>query len=427
MNDFDPMAYDMAQATVIGSVIEYPARAAMVFATCPATDFTGTYQVMANAIHRLRVNRVPVSLLTLIDELTSVGQLKAAGGHAEISRVAGFGISAVNIDVALHIVADRARLRQLWVASTRAKQIIETEQGCDPRATAQDLITAGESVIAHLDGEQDVDVESVDEFLHGDDDPYDWVIPGLLERTDRLVLTGFEGLGKSSLLRQVAVCAAAGIHPFTGDRVPPQRVLIFDCENSRTKMRRELRPLVLAAQRRTGVTDLPLFVEARPSGLDLTRPEDEADLIRSVTAVQPALLVTGPSYRLHAKNPNDEEVARAVTVVLDRAREVARTSVILEAHSGHGNGDNTRPVRPVGSSLWLRWPEFGYGLRPVDDEPPESRVVDLVAWRGPRDERDWPTRLRPGGVMPWRCETGSELASVREEDEAPNRYERNAS
>lgn len=424
MTDFDPAAYDLAQATVLGNIIKDPTKAALAFALCPATDFTGTYQTIALSMHRLRIDRVPITFLSLVKELTDAGQLQQAGGTAELARVSGFDF---DLDYALHVVAEKARLRQLWVASTRAKQQIEQIQGCDPRATALDLIRTGESVIARLDGEQDTNVESVDEFLHGDDDPYDWVIPGLLERTDRFVLTGFEGLGKSSLLRQIAVCTAAGIHPFTGVRVPQQRVLLFDCENSRKKMRRELRPLILAAKQQTGLTSLPLFVEARPSGLDLTRPEDEADLIGAVTTVQPALLVTGPSYRLHAKNPNDEEVARAVTVVLDRARAAAQTAVILEAHSGHGNGDNTRPVRPVGSSLWLRWPEFGYGLRPVDGTLPSERIVDVVAWRGPRDERDWPTRLRPGGLMPWRTESGHEIAEVREEDELPNRYERNAS
>jgi hypothetical protein len=46
-----------------------------------------------------------------------------------------------------------------------------------------------------------------------DDEP-DWLIPDLLERRDRLILTGEEGLGKSYLLRQIAIMAAAGLDPF---------------------------------------------------------------------------------------------------------------------------------------------------------------------------------------------------------------------
>jgi replicative DNA helicase len=66
--------------------------------------------------------------------------------------------------------------------------------------------------------------------------------------------------------------------------------------------------------------------------------------------------------RLHAANPNDEEPARKVTQVLDRCRSAANCAIVTEAHAGHGYGGLERPIRPTGSSLWLRWPEFGYGL-----------------------------------------------------------------
>ena len=59
------------------------------------------------------------------------------------------------------------------------------------------------------------------EFISIVDPPSDWVIPALLERGDRLIWTGFEGLGKSVITRQLAVCAAAGVHPFTGEPITP--------------------------------------------------------------------------------------------------------------------------------------------------------------------------------------------------------------
>ena len=63
-------------------------------------------------------------------------------------------------------------------------------------------------------------------------------------------------------------------------------------------------------------------------------------------------------------------------------------------------------MRPAGSSAWLRWPEFGYGLRRAkeDDGGEHPNVVDVVAWRGSREERCWPQRLVRGrdGLLPWR-------------------------
>ena len=48
----------------------------------------------------------------------------------------------------------------------------------------------------------------------------------------------------------------------------------------------------------------------------------------------------------------------------------------------------------------MGWPEFGMGLRPVEDD---DSMVSVVKWRGDREVRDWPSRLRRGvdGEMPW--------------------------
>jgi hypothetical protein len=60
----------------------------------------------------------------------------------------------------------------------------------------------------------------------------------------------------------------------------------------------------------------------------------------------------------------------------------------------------------------MRWPEFGFGLRrskDVDDLSPEQKrtnrdrpvKVDVVAWRGSREARSWPTVLQHGQSLPW--------------------------
>lgn len=244
------------------------------------------------------------------------------------------------------------------------------------------------------------------EFLDQTDEPFDWVIPDLLERGDRLILTGFEGLGKSMLTRQLAVCAAAGIDPFRHEhRFPPARVLFIDCENSERQTRRKLRPI--AQVTRDFKQPAPhggMRLIHRPEGLDLASAADAEWLYGTVTAYMPELLLIGPFYKLHDANM-DEVVARRVTVVLDKARAISNCALITEAHAGHGD-NRDRSVRPTGSSLLMRWPEFGYGLAPA----PMAAVVngrctevDFVSWRGARDDRSWPTHLRHGqrGYMPW--------------------------
>ncbi len=149
------------------------------------------------------------------------------------------------------------------------------------------------------------------EFLDADEPEYDWLVPGLLERRDRVILTGGEGKGKSTLLRQFGVQVASGVHPFGGDPFPRRRVLLADVENSREQTRRKLRPIAIALK--ADYSPFPgLYIENRPEGLDLSRSDDRAWLTGHVRDTRPELLITGPLYKLMGGDPTSEEVARQV-------------------------------------------------------------------------------------------------------------------
>lgn len=250
------------------------------------------------------------------------------------------------------------------------------------------------------------------EFIRQADDEYDWIVPGLLERGDRVILTGFEGLGKSMVIRQMATCIAAGIHPFFWDKLfDPQKVLVIDCENSERQSRRKFRALASASikhARRVPEGNLRLI--HRPEGIDLTRQEHADWAMERVVAHQPAVLFIGPFYRLHNANINEELPARKTVAVLDALRAAVNCALITEAHAGHGQPGMSRSVRPAGSSLLLRWPEFGYGLRPAKEPRAGQPVTDVVVqpWRGPREERNWPNYLTYGdpGDWPWKWSPG---------------------
>ena len=79
-----------------------------------------------------------------------------------------------------------------------------------------------------------------------------------------------------------------------------------------------------------------LTVESRPSGIDLTRPEDANWLRKLCETTRPEVLVIGPLYRMHAKNMNDEEPARALTAVIDSIRAAHGCAVVVETHAPHG-------------------------------------------------------------------------------------------
>lgn len=372
------------------------------------------------------VRRVLYRLPELIDAVNGARDVFICEGEKDVHTLEAHGLAATCNpggagkwreeyaeffrDASVLIVADkdtpgRAHARQVRDALAgvaRELCIVEAVEGCKD---VTDHLNAGHA-LADMPTTWPSAPEKVDlapdlwEFLDTPDDEYDWLVPGLLERGDRLILTGFEGLGKSMLGRQMAVTIAAGIHPFRhGARIEPKKVLLIDCENSERQSRRRFRPLANASnrfERRVPAGGMRLI--HRPSGLDLTRDEDAEWLMERVTAHQPDVLFIGPLYRLHNANMNEELPTRRVLTVLDKARTAVNCALIIEAHAGHGEYGKNRSVRPTGSSLLMRWPEFGYGIAPSDDT---GRKVDFKQWRGPRDERDWPERLMWGDPNGW--------------------------
>lgn len=234
-------------------------------------------------------------------------------------------------------------------------------------------------------------IEDLDQFFADLTDTPDWVIPGILERGDRVILTGEEGAGKSHLGRQVAMQTAAGIHPFTGAPITPVRVLLVDLENPAGILRRQLRPLRVQA----GPTLDPerFRIVSRTEGIDLTKTTDRDWLAAAVNDARPDLLITGPIYKMADGDPNEEKSAKPVALFLDYLRAATGTAIWLEAHVGNEtSGSKHRARRPFGWSGWRRWPEFGIHL---------DKDGALTHWRGARETREWPTALQRGGEWPF--------------------------
>jgi 5S rRNA maturation endonuclease (ribonuclease M5) len=320
-------------------------------------------------------------------------------------------------DVAVVADADKPGQAHARAVAASLHGVARRVQVCEPAEGHKDItehLAAGlgiEACVVTVPPETPVRPElapDLHELLDTDEPPYDWLVEGLLERMDRIMLTGVEGLGKSAYLRQIATCCAAGLHPVTFRRIRPLRVLLVDCENNRRQVRRGFRPLRDAAEHDGApVPTGALRIIIRPEGCDLTRSEDAAWLVERVTAHRPDLLILGPLYRLHEGNPNDEEVARKVTVAIDAARLAVECAVLVEAHAGHGEpGKARRHVRVTGSSLYRRWVEAGIGMRPADghyDDKPRPQVVDVLRWKAFRTDAAWPEQLRvgPAGSWPW--------------------------
>jgi replicative DNA helicase len=397
-----------AERSALGSCLLSPVACAEVLAASAAEAYyVPAHQTIYRAIADLFMANQPIDQITLGKYLADRGELARVGGQSYLIDLVQAVPTPGTGEWYADIVQDRGLRRDLIELGTRLVQM-----GYSPDGETSELIERAVAMSRELrdrtSDDDDMPAEDILDFVQHED-TFDWIVPGLLERMDRLILTAGEGGGKSVLLRQIAVTLAAGIHPFeTWKVIDPIRVLVLDCENGESASRRKYRPLLAAADS----LDQPVrrgqfHIRCRPEGLDLTRPQDRSWVMRRVENFKPDLLIIGPIYRLHAGDPNSEELARKVSVVLDEARATAGCAVFMEAHSPHHNGfGQHRTLRPVGSSLWMRWPEFGFGLRPVEDEKSAedgdgARGRRFLPWRGMRDERSWPRFIRQGDKWPW--------------------------
>ncbi|HET7327863.1 MAG TPA: AAA family ATPase [Nocardioidaceae bacterium] len=303
-------------------------------------------------------------------------------------------------------IADYAAIVRGWAVKRRlhseARRVMQQALRPDTNADgyAASVATRFSAIRDAGVAAEDTDALMLDELLDLPEEPYDWIIPGLLERGDRLMVTGEEGLGKSSLLRQIAILAAAGVHPFMpARRIEPIRALIYDAENSRRQFVRKARVLHSFACIH-GENPGPRTLVRNTGRIDITRDRDLARIHSLCDAMQPDVLVIGPLYRLvpHAVNGDDE--AAPLLAALDTIKDRG-IALLIEAHAGKSltEGGGGRNMAPRGSAALLGWPEFGYGMRRVDAA--SEFYCDLIPWRGARDERAWPSRMKRSEGMTW--------------------------
>lgn len=350
-------------------------------------------------ITRMLSRRDPVDPMTVADQARKDGVL-----GVEFSDLLGF-MSQVSSGVSVERYASQVKEQSMRrdLQAVAARLVAEANNPAVPVVQALSGATEELKRVMEANNTGHDDPKLLADIL-AVDDVFEWAIPGMLEKGDRMLVTGFEGGGKSTLLRQIVVLASAGIQPFTFDPIDPVRCMVVDVENSERQWRRAVRGMVNNATR-FGSCDPSQTLHIRSGmGLNITNDADLGKLHGWIDQHEPQVLMIGPLYKLVPGGIRGDEEASPVIAAIDSIRERG-VAIVMEGHAAKGTDTHgTRNLSPRGSAALMGWPEFGFGLY-VDAEAPEK--VDVIRWRGDREKRSWPSEFYRGGIFPWTADTAS--------------------
>lgn len=382
------------EAALLGAVLLLPQHFAAAARTVDAGDFyLPAHGALWAAAVKLHDDGHRPDAVTLRDECATAGQpVPAQVISACLENPAGSWKRAAE-----GVVRLAAARRTLGVLAACTEALWAGQDAYEVLADAQAQLASVDVPVGAVPD----DLSTIEAFMaESKETQAPWVIPGLLRRGWRAVIVAEEGIGKSLLAQQVALCAAAGIHPLAHTPMEPVVSLMVDLENDPERIRYGVD---LIDQRLDGVRRVEggAWLWRRPAGIDLRQRRDRSAFEAVLAHCRPQLVCLGPIYKAYNSkaSESDERVAAEVQTVFDDLRTRFGFALMLEHHAPHGD-HGSRQLRPYGSSLWLRWPEFGIGMKESSEV---KKAYELLRWRGDRVVAAWPDRIDRGktGAFPW--------------------------
>ena len=293
------------------------------------------------------------------------------------------------------------------VADSALKALITTLQGIDETALSETVVAGriASSFSTYFSKKED-NTQSTGHlvewspFLEEDADiSYDWVIPHVLERQERVIVVAAEGAGKTTLARQVALMSSAGIHPFRRDSMPPVRTLMIDLENPERIIRRTSMRIYDEIRWHKKHKNMDAHLLMKPDGVNLLLDKDKAIIEEHIATIKPDILFFGPLYKsfIDPGGRTAESVSIEIVRFLDYIRSYYNCALWVEHHAPLGSGGQ-RDLRPFGSAVWSRWSEFGIALAP---DPTDPELIEFRHYRGQREAREWPAICKRGTKWPF--------------------------
>lgn len=384
---------------VIGACLLTPDSVRFASSILEPADFRSrTHADLFRAIVQLQLAGEPVEAYSVWVKAEELGARGVSVADL-LNMVFAVGSSESISFYADQVKEAASRRRLVHIATTLLREA--GDETYHPSQAAQSATEAIKNIQAGTSHR--MTTKTLEEILAVQED-HDWIIPGLLERGDRVIITGFEGGGKTTWIRQMTICMAAGIHPTTMNMLEaPLTMLVVDAENSEAQWRAQVRGMTRVATG-YGLADPAPNIHIHAKGrIDITKDATLGEVHRLIDEHKPDVLAIGPIYKMVSTGINNDQEAAPLIMALDSLRERG-VALIMEGHAAKGNSQNVhRDLAPRGSAALMGWPEFGFGIHP---DPANEDMSILTKWRGDREAgRQWPKELHRGGRFPWTGDT----------------------
>lgn len=409
-----PIPFDLeTEASVLGSMmLTHDARSYALDYPLHGVDFyKPAHALIFTTIEQLNARPGVLDATVVANELANADRLDFVGGKRALLEMEGVARTYV---VREHVktIGDLAAFRR---AIGYGRDVSEAGYARDLEKLIDIMRGGPDRIVGDLDAglEFDPPKDVLTITPRKEIAPRSWAVPELFVPGDRLIVTGAEGGGKTTWLRQFAVQCAAGIHPMRLDDMTQLRVIHFDLQDSEDQSDLEYDWILGKSNARARIAPGALLVQHRRQGFDILNRGDAKwfEKLIAPRGQRPAdLVIVGPLYktfRAHeGKSKHDPSLAEEVTARYDEILGRTGAAIMFEAHAPQGVANDRANFRPEGAAQWLRWPEFGFAFRPIkpnaDRGETESRGVHVGRFRGDRDRhRLWPTMLFYGKGEQW--------------------------
>lgn len=170
-----------------------------------------------------------------------------------------------------------------------------------------------------------------------DDDKRDWLVQGLVPRKAITFVAGQPKVGKSTVVLDMAIAAAAGL-PFLGfPTMRPSKVLVVSEEDSASVVRRRAWRIA-----RSHGIDEPgkLSIRWAPQlRFRLDDPSMVSALTRDIEGGQCDLLILDPLSRMHWADENSSKEMTPIIASLDKFIDAGASVVVVHHHRKASTGD----------------------------------------------------------------------------------------